>query len=131
MPKSYLTQGGNSSSDGVMRQTVDAEGNAITEFLKVTVYYEEDEMIYLDPNAFDENDVLLKPDSSEVYPLEETRSLKGVYCINKGYAVFKQIQILCESEEYYIIEEGNSFGLSNYDHIALRSENIKENDVVF
>lgn len=131
VPKSYLTQGGNSSSDGVMRQTVDAEGNAITEFLKVTVYYEEDEMIYLDPNAFDENDVLLKPDSSEVYPLEETRSLKGVYCINKGYAVFKQIQILCESEEYYIIEEGNSFGLSNYDHIALRSENIKENDVVF
>ena len=33
--------------------------------------------------------------------------------------------------DYYIIEEGNSFGLSNYDHIALNSQNIKENDVVF
>lgn len=131
VPKSYLTVGGNSSSDGVMRQQSNSKGETITEFLKVTVYYEEDEYIYLDPNVFEKGDVLLKPDSSETYALQETRSLKGVYCINKGYAVFKQIQILCESDEYYIIEEGNSFGLSNYDHIALDSTNIKENDVVF
>ena len=75
--------------------------------------------------------MLLKPDSLEIYPLTEKRPLKGVYSINKGYAVFKQIKILCESDDYYIIEEGNSFGLSNYDHIALDSQNIKENDVVF
>lgn len=131
VPKSYLTVGGNSSSDGVMRQQTNSKGESITEFVKTTVYYEEDEYVYLDPKVFDKGDVLVKPDSMETYPLSETRSLKGVYCINKGYAVFKQIQILCESDEYYIIEEGNSFGLSNYDHIALDSTNIKENDVVF
>ena len=131
VPKSYLTQGGNSSTDGVMRQSTDADGNKITEFLSVTVYYEEDEVIYLDPNIFNKNDVLLKPDSAETFALKEKRSLDGVFCINKGYAVFKQIHILCESDEYYIIEEGNSFGLSNYDHIALDSSSIKENDVVF
>lgn len=131
VPKSYITVGGNSSNDGVLRQQTNSDGDAITEFLQVTIYYEEDEMVYLDPKTFDKGDVLLKPDSAEVYPLKEKRSLKGVYCINKGYAVFKQIQILCESDEYYIIEEGNSFGLSNYDHIALDSKNINENDVVF
>lgn len=131
VPRTYLTQGGNSSKDGVLRQTTDADGNTITEFLQVTVYYEEDETIYLDPNVFEEGDTLLKPDSTEVYPLEEKKALKGVYCINKGYAVFRQIKILCESDEYYIIEEGSSFGLSNYDHIALDSQNIQENDVVF
>lgn len=131
VPNTYLTLGGNSSSDGVMRQRKDSNGNNITEFLTVTVYYEEDEMIYLDPNEFEDGDVLVKPDSAETYPLKETRSLKGVYSINKGYAVFKQIKILCESDDYYIIEDGNSFGLSNYDHIALDSKNIKENDVVF
>lgn len=131
VPKSYLTVGGNSSSDGVMRQQTNSKGETITEFLKVTVYYEEDEYVYLDPNAFESGDILLKPDSMETYALNETRSLKGVYSINKGYAVFKQIRILCESDEYYIIEEGNSFGLSNYDHIALDSANINENDVVF
>jgi len=131
VPNTFLTLGGNSSNDGVMRQQKDSDGNVITEFLQATVYYEEDEMIYLDPNEFEEGDMLLKPDSAEVYPLKEKRSLKGVYSINKGYAVFKQIKILCESDDYYIIEEGNSFGLSNYDHIALDSQNIKENDVVF
>ena len=131
VPKSYLTQGGDSSEDGVLRQVADSNGNTIAQFFSVTVYYEEDELVYLDPNVFEEGDVLLKPDSSEVYPLKELRSLKGVYNINKGYAVFKQIKILCESDDYYIIEEGNDFGLSNYDHIALDASTINENDVVF
>lgn len=131
VPNTYITQGGNSSSDGVMRQRKDADGNPITEFLQVSVYYEEDEMVYLDPNEFKTDDILIKPDSNETYLLKEQRSLKGVFSINKGYAVFKQIKVLCESDDYYIIEEGNSFGLSNYDHIALDSKNIKENDVVF
>ena len=51
--------------------------------------------------------------------------------INKGYAVFKQIQILCESEEYYIVETGNDYGLANYDHIALVGKDVQENDIVF
>ena len=85
----------------------------------------------MDPNIFDEDATLIKPNSNDVLQLREKKSLKGVYCINKGYAVFKQIQILCESDEYYIVKEGNNFGLSNYDHIALDSKNISENDVVF
>ncbi len=131
VPKSFVTQGANSNNDGVMRQTTNEEGQKIAEFLQVTVYFEEDEFVYLDPNAFNKGDVLLKTESNETLPLKEKKSLKGVYSINKGYAVFKQIHILCESDEYYIIEEGNSFGLSNYDHIALDSKSIKENDVVF
>ena len=131
VPKSYVTQGGNSSNEGVMRQTTNADGEKITEFLQATVYYEEDEFVYLDPNVFDKGDILLKLDSNETLHLQEKKSLVGVYCINKGYAVFKQIHVLCESDEYYIIEEGNSFGLSNYDHIALDSKSLKENDVVF
>ena len=131
VPSDYLTKGGNSSDDGVLVQRTDSDGNTFTEFLSVTVYNEEDEMVYLDPNEFGESKTILKPESSETYTLSQIRSLKGVYSINKGYAVFKQIKILCESDDYYIIEEGNDFGLSNYDHIALHTEGIAENDVVF
>lgn len=131
IPKEYLTLGGNSNSEGVLLQTKDADGNIATRFFAVTVYYEKDEKLFLDPNVFEKGAILLKPDSTETLTLGEKDSLKGVYCINKGYAVFKQIQILCESDEYYIIEEGNAFGLSNYDHIALDSSTIHENDIVF
>ena len=101
--------------------------------MPVTVYYtdEEAQLAYLETSQFKSNDVLIKLESDERFTLKEKKTLKGVYCINKGYAVFKQINILCESDTYYIIEEGNSYGLSNYDHIALDSTNIQENDIVF
>lgn len=128
VPEDYLTQGGNSQGNGVLVQTKD---NA--RFQKTEVFYRDTEtgMIYLDPLDFSEDTVLIKPDSKETWPLKKTAKLKGVYNINKGYAVFKQIQILCESEEYYIVETGSDYGLSNYDHIALNGEDVKENDVVF
>lgn len=131
VPKSYITQGGNSLSQGVLRQTSDKNGNSITEFLPVNIYFEDEETVYLDPNVFQKGDILVKPESTETYSLNEKRALDGVYQINKGYALFKQIHILSESDEYYIIEEGNSYGLSNYDRIALNSAKIKENDIVF
>ena len=80
---------------------------------------------------FEEGSVLRKTDSDDTYELKEKKSLKGVYNINKGYAVFKEVDILCESEEYYIVKSGNDYGLSNYDHIALTGADVRENDVVF
>lgn len=129
VPQDYLTQGGNSKETGVLLDN--GTGNA--EFKEVSVYYRDNEtgMVYLDPNAFESSRKLIKPDSKETYELKKKKSLKGVYNINKGYAVFKQIKILCESEEYYLVESGNDYGLSNYDHIALDGSIVRENDVVF
>ena len=59
VPNSYITQGGNSNSDGVMRRKTDAKGKEIIEFLPVTIYYEIDEMVYLDPNIFDDGKILI------------------------------------------------------------------------
>lgn len=131
IPKSYITQGGNSSNDGILVQSRNDKGETITEFREATIYYEADEFVYLDPSEFEDGTLVLMPDSNDTYLMSGKKTLKGVFCINKGYAVFKQIHILCESDSYYIVEEGNSYGLSNYDHIALDSSNIKENDVVF
>ena len=62
--------------------------------------------------------------------LNKTRKLKGVYNINRGYAVFRQVQILCESDEYYIVQSGDDYGLSNNDHIALTGKDVHEGDVI-
>ncbi len=134
VPLDYITQGGgDSSGTSVLIQTIDKDDNEIIRHMEVDIYYqnEEEGIVYLDPNQFDRDAVLLKENSNDTFQLNEKRTLKGVYCINKGYAVFKQINILCESDTYYIVEEGSAYGLSNYDHIALDSTNIKENDVVF
>lgn len=125
----YLTQGGNSKEDGVLVDT----GKDSPEFQSVEIYDRDEEAgtVYLDANAFDKGTVLVKPDSSDTCRLNKTQSIKGVYNINKGYAVFKQVNILCESDDYYIVESGNTYGISDYDHIALYGKDIRENDVVF
>lgn len=131
VPDTCLTTGGASRESGVMRTRTKGK-KEITEFIPVTVFYHdtEDGLIYLDKSLFKEGDELIIPDSSETVKIKKTKSLKGVYNINKGYAVFKQVNILCESEEYYIVEEGSSYGLSNYDHIALNGKSVRENDLV-
>lgn len=133
VPDAYISHGGNSSSDGVLRKTKDKHGKEITEFIVATIYYEDTEngVVYLDPNEFQEDDILLKENSNDTFLLGEKASLPGVYQVNKGYAVFKQIRVLCESEIYYIVEDGNDYGLSNYDHIVLDAKTVKENEIVF
>lgn len=128
VPQDYLTSGGNSSETGVLVQ-----GKKTVEFEPVTVYGRdaETDMAYIDANAFDQGTKLVKPDSEDTYTLSETNSLSGVYNVNKGYAIFRQVDILCESDEYYIISSGSDYGLSNYDHIALDSSSVHENDIVF
>ena len=85
---------------------------------------------YLDTENLKKGDTLLLPESSDTMDLLKTESIKGVYNVNKGYAVFKQVQILSESDEYYIIAEGNSYSLSNYDHIALNGDSVRDNQIV-
>ncbi len=133
VPETYLTQGGDGRETGVLASNAQEEDGA-ARFKEVEVYYRDNEtgMVYLDSNIFDNNTTLFKEDSEETYKLKKKEPLKGVYNINKGYAVFKEIQshILCESEEYYIVETGSDYGLSNYDHIALVGKDVQENDVV-
>ena len=58
-------------------------------------------------------------------------SLQGVYNINKGYAVFKQIEILNSNDEYYTIKKGTSYGLSVYDHIVLNADTVYEGELIY
>ena len=122
-----MTQGGNSNETGVL---ID-DGSDSAKFQEAEVYYRDHEagVVYLDMDLFDKGTVLRKEDSDNTYTLKDTKSLQGVYNINKGYAEFREVTILSESDEYYIVESGNEYGLSNYDHIALSGKGIRENDV--
>lgn len=127
VPSDYLTTSGNSYSQGVLVQD---ENSAI--YQSVDIYYTtKDGYVYLNPKDFDKNTTLIKPESSETYTLSKKRKLKGVYNINKGYAVFKEVEILCENDEYYIVKEGTSYGLYNYDHIVQDGTTVEEDEVVF
>ncbi len=129
VPKDYITQGGNSNSTGVL---VD-NGTDTASFVSANVYYLDSDtnMVYLSTDALKKNATLNKADSTDTYTVSETATLKGVYNINKGYAEFKPVSILCESDGYYIIESDSVYGVINYDRIALQGDSVKEDDIVF
>ena len=128
IPQEYLTTGGNSSSQGVMVRNADGSAR----FQEVHIYNTTEEgEVYVSRDDMDTGSVLAKPESADTYTVEQTGSLSGVYNINRGYAVFRKVTILCESDEYYIVQEGDSYGLSNYDHIVQDGNSVNSEDVVF
>ena len=102
------------------------------EFKQIDIYDGADEgEVCVSKGDVEEGTVLVKPESSETYTVGKTKTLQGVYNINKGYAVFKKVTILCENDEYYIVQEGDSYGLYNYDHIVQNGSSVSAEEVVF
>ena len=54
-----------------------------------------------------------------------------MYNINKGYTQFRQIDILYQNEEFALVKEGTSYGLTVYDRIVLNSEAVDEDEVIY
>jgi hypothetical protein len=131
IPIEYFSKGGDSDADGLLIKSTDADGEAITEYVSPTIYYETDDFYYVDSEDVTAGDIVQKSNSSATYTIgTDTATLKGVYNINKGYAVFKQIDILYQNADYAIIQTGTTYGISLYDHIALDGTTVNENDLI-
>ena len=129
IPKKYFTVGGDSTNPGLLvKQT--SNGKEQVKLVAPTIYYETETHYYIDNEHVEEGDIVLMSDSSSTYAIGTDKgSLVGVYNINKGYAVFKQINIIYQNEAYAIVETKTAYGISLYDHIALNAKEIKENQL--
>lgn len=131
IPIEYFIAGGDSDTTGVLVERRDDKGNTTSEFITPTIYYETEDYYYIDSEKISTGDKLIKTDSSEQYTVGmDTATLKGVYNINKGYAVFKQIDILYQNEEYTIVKRGTTYGIALYDHIALDGSKVSEDELI-
>lgn len=131
IPEDYLTQGGNTGNDGFNREAYLEDGTLSTEFVPATVYNNVDGMLYVDEDVFNVGDYLIKPETGDKYSVSKQASLIGVFNINKGYADFKTITILNQNDEYAIVKSNSEYGLSVYDHIVLKGDSVKDNDLIY
>ena len=132
IPSDYISQGDNSSDQGVIKITTDNRGKESAEFIQTDIYDtdEENNVCYIDEESLSVGDVIQKPDSDERYTIRETGEKEGVYNMNRGYAVFRIIEPVSNNsnEEYTIVETGTSYGLSLYDRIALDGSSVTEGE---
>lgn len=130
IPMTCFQKGNNSNTDGVIIRRTDKNGKHTDTFAAQTIYFATEYDYYVDSETLKEGDVLLKPNSKETYTVQKTASLEGIYCINKGYAVFRHIDVIYQNEEYSIIRNGTNYGVNMYDHIALDGSSIAENALI-
>jgi hypothetical protein len=122
--------------------TVDDESDGYGIYLKdsddsvsykiIDIYNKSKGYYYVDNELLEKGDTLVKSEKSKkTFTIGETQSLRGVYNVNKGYAIFKEVQILDNNDEYYIIKSNDSYGLVAYDRIVLNATNIDEEQFLY
>ena len=145
VPLEYLTLGDNGDTQGFLRQVKSGDSSS-SEFVSATIYRRVDAsgneitdetqdtsggLCYVDKETLEEGDVLIKPDSGETFTVGQVDNLQGAYNINQGYAVFRQIEILDQNEEYCIVAQGTSYGLRAFDYIVRDGSTVNEEEILY
>ena len=129
VPISYFTLGADSNDPCLLIKSDKDDGQV--KLVTPTIYFETDDYYYIDSEDVNEGDVVMLNDSSSTYTIgTDKEALTGVYNINKGYAVFKQISIISQNDDYTIVDPKTAYGISLYDHIALDGDSVHENDII-
>lgn len=131
IPADYMSKGGSNGNYGVLKESFDEKGNPIYDFVETNVYSKTDEEFYVDNIDLKIGDYIRKPDSTAKMAISKSDTLIGVYNMNKGYADFKQITILCQNDEYSIVSSNTQYGLTVYDRIVLDASSVNSDDFIY
>ncbi len=131
IPTEYVTVGGSNGNTGVLKETYGEDGSKKTEFISCSIYAEVNGEYYIDDETLKVGDRINKPNSMDAYTISKVSNLTGVYNINKGYADFKQIEVLNFNDEYSIIQSNTEYGLVAYDYIVLDAESVKTDEFIY
>jgi hypothetical protein len=132
VPSEFVLTEDEDGQNGIYRQCYLEDGTISVEFVNVDFYsYDEDEdKYYLDNSFLSAGDILHKLDSQDTFVVSERATLIGVYNVNKGYADFKQINILYQNDEYSIVKANTDYGLRVYDYIALKADTVSDDQFI-
>lgn len=129
IPKDFLVLSETGSSRGFYKETYTENGVSVV-LVPAEIYNSDEDYYYVDSGVngkLKAGDYLVKEESDDRYQVGNMASLQGVYNINKGYTVFKKIEVLNSNDEYYTIAKGTEYGLSVYDHIVLNASAVTAN----
>lgn len=134
IPLAYAGRGGDSTSIGFYKKVYDENQKESVVFITPTIYYVTDEYYYVDAGDggdLKDGDFVVMPDSSDSFRISAKGTLKGAYNVNNGYCMFRNVNVLTETGDYYLVETDSAYGLKVFDHIVINGSMVKEKQVVF
>ncbi|MDD3795212.1 MAG: HlyD family efflux transporter periplasmic adaptor subunit [Lachnospiraceae bacterium] len=134
IPEDYVIQNSDTSSEITMlRETFNKDGSSSVKYVTATVYSKVGSDYLVSTDLFKEGDYVQMVDTTKKFQIQSsnTETIQGVYNINKGYAIFREVTIIDENEEFCIVEDDNVYGLAAHDHIVLDASAVNADDIVY
>ena len=132
IPLSYLSGGGNQSTNNKLNVQVMGQDNEVTiKQVSPIIYKTDEEFCYVDPLAFDETDVILDINTNEnmAVSLIPKVTIEGVYSANRGIAEFKMVTVIKTIDDFALVKSDESLNI--YDNIILDSDKVYENQIIY
>ena len=116
----------------IYRETFGKDGSSILSYVTVSVYGRMEGDYLLDTSSFNQEDYLLMPDGDTKHKVvdKDLVEIRGVYNINQRYAIFRQVSVEAENEEFCVVKPDSVYGLAAHDFIALDASAVSDNDVI-
>lgn len=134
IPEEYVIENKDTGNEiTLLRETFNKDGSSVIKYVTATVYSKDDGYYLVNTNLFKDGDYIQMIDTTKKYQIQEDKveAIQGVYNINKGYAVFREVTIIDENEEFCIVESNNIYGLAAHDHIVLDASSVDTDDIVY
>lgn len=133
IPQEYVTIQGDNGMGSVLRERYKEDGTVTSEALDIVLYNYDaaNKQYYVESVALQSGDNLILLNSQNRYTVSKKGSLIGVYYMNKGYADFRQIQILYQNEEYSIVRSNTVYGLNVYDYVVLNASSVSDEQFIY
>lgn len=132
VPKEYFVRGGDSDKIGICILKQDEETKKkYYDFLPVEIYYEDSTYNYIDLKTVTYGTFIYNEKTQEQFQMSLSRPLTGVYCVNKGFAQFRRVEMVQEGKEFCVVKSGMPFSIAEHDHIAKDSSTIDEAQTIY
>lgn len=134
IPEEYVIENKDTKNEiTLLRETFNKDGSSVVKYVTATVYSKVNGNYLVNTELFKDGDYVQMMDTTKKYQIQESNkaAIQGVYNINKGYAVFREVTVIDENEEFCIVEPNNIYGLAAHDHIVLDASTVDTDDIVY
>lgn len=133
IPGEYvIVNSDNSNEIMLLRESFGSDGSSTVKSITATVYDKQGEDYLVDTSLFEPGDYVRMTNTTKKRQIKDSDlvQIQGVYNINKGYAIFRQVTVIDQNEEFCIVEPNSSYGLAAHDYIALDAGSIGDDDII-
>ncbi len=134
IPAEYaITNEDDTSTVTLIKESFRSDGSAEDEIITATIYSQTDDGYLVATDLFETGDYVCQSGNVRKHQItdDDLVKIQGVFNINKGYAVFREVTIIDENEEFCVVEPNNPYGLAAHDYIALDASTVTDDDIVY